>query len=351
MDNTNTQPLAILFSSDSTPQYEKDIFNVIASPVNGEYRFRYKKEYIDVNLLNQLRETLKPGTRVLIAFRTNSADIKASIEPFMVPIRWAEIDALEEIEKIVIIKFITKGYPTFSATFETASNSLQSNVDFSHKYFIDNHKNNVFLSNSIPDIVSFTDSEDINNQERAWIRIIEALSKYDKFFDKVFFMTETLLPEKTKRVEMKEGKSQTIKIVQFNSNEHSIKEASVEIQYDTTVLVSSHGDKDRIECRYDVLEYGFIPKNKTAKMKTHVTFNFLSDDGNQKTKIRIPVIIKQSLFMPIISAAFSLIGAIGVGLNGVLSLFMDKVPLKIGMPLFVAGSISLAIASFISKRE
>lgn len=125
---------------------------------------------------------------------------------------------------------------------------------------------------------------------------------------------------------MKEGKSCTINIARFNSNEHSEKEASVEIQYYTTVLVSSHGDKDRIECRYDILEYDFIPKSKTAKMKTQVTFNFLSDDGAQKTKIRVSVTIEQSVFMPIISAIFGLKGAVGVGLNGVLSLFMENVP-------------------------
>lgn len=348
----NKQAVAVLFSSDSTPQYEKDIFNVIAAPYNGEYRFRYKKEYIDVNLLNHLRETLQPGARVLIAFRTNSADKKAHIDPFMVPIRWAEIDAIKEIDKIIIIKFITKGYPTFSSAFEKACKSMEDNVAFSKIYFIDNNKNNVFVTESIPDIVSNADCKESDDQERAWIRIIEALSQYrQRFFDKVFFKTETPIPPKTKLVLMREGKSRLIQIAQFNSNEHSEKESSVEIQYDTTVLVSSHGDKDRIECRYDILEYGFIPKNKTAKMKTQVIFNILSDDGAQKTRIRIPVTIKQSFFMPIISAILGLIGAVGVGLNGVLTLFMEKVPPNIGIPLFVAGSICIAIASFISKRE
>ncbi len=349
MDNKSA--VAVLFSSDSTPQYEKDIFNVIAAPINGEYRFRYKKEYIDVNLLNQLKDKLQPGTRILIAFRTNSADKDKHIEPFIVPIRWAEIDAIEEIDKIVIFKFITKDYPTFSSEFEKASSSYNDNVAFAKRYFVDNNKNNVFVTESIPDIVSKTNHKNSDDQERAWIRIIEALSKYEKFFDKIFFKTELQIPIKTKRIKMKERKSSSIKIVQYNSNEHSEKEASVEIQYDTTVLVSSHGDKDRIECRYDILEYSFIPKNKTAKMKTQVTFNVLSDDGKQKTKIRIPITIKQSAFMPIISAVFSLLGAVGVGLNGVLSLFMNEVPPNIGIPLFVAGSILLAIAGFVSKRE
>lgn len=43
---TNKQTVAVLFSSDRTPQYEKDIFNVIAAPINGEYRFRYKKNIL-----------------------------------------------------------------------------------------------------------------------------------------------------------------------------------------------------------------------------------------------------------------------------------------------------------------
>lgn len=349
MDNKSA--VAVLFSSDSTPQYEKDIFNVIAAPKNGEYRFRYKKEYIDVNLLNQLTEKLQPGARVLIAFHTNSADENKHIDPFIVPIRWAEIDAIEEIDRIVIFKFFVKDYPTFSSEFEKACSSYDDNVAFAKRYFVDNNKNNVFVTESIPDIVSNTNRKKSDDQERAWIRIIEALSKYEKFFDKIFLKTDNQIPRKIQRIKMKERKGYSIKIVQFNSNEHSEKEASVEIQYDTTMLVSSHGDKDRIECRYDILEYIFIPKNKTAKMKTQVTFNVLSDDEEQKTKIRVPIIIKQSAFMPIISAILSLLGAVGVGLNGVLSLFMDKVPPNTGIPLFVVGSIFLAIAGFISKRE
>ncbi len=83
MDN---QPVAVLFSSDSTPQYEKDIYNVIALPVNGQYRFRYKKEYIDSSLRNREKQVLKNGSRVLIAFRTNSIDPACPPGRFIVPI-------------------------------------------------------------------------------------------------------------------------------------------------------------------------------------------------------------------------------------------------------------------------
>lgn len=347
----NKSAVAVLFSSDSTPQYKKDIFNIIAAPINGEYRFRYKKEYIDVNMLNQLKDKLQPGVQVLIAFRTNSNDTKKHIDPFMVPIRLAEIQSVEEIDKIVIIKFIAKGYPTFSSEFEKVCSSYKDNVEFAKKYFIDNNKNAVFVTESIPDIITNVNSEKADDQERAWIRIIEALSKYEDFFDNIFFKTETCIPDEEKRISMQEGKSSTIKIVQFNSNEFSEKEANIEIQYDPTMLVSSHGDKDRIECRYDKLEYSFIPKYKTSKMKTQVTFYIISDDKEQKTRIKIPITIKQSMFMPIISAICSFIGAICIGLNGVLSLFMEKVPANIGIPLFVIGSIFLAVATFISKRE
>ncbi len=44
--NDNT-PRVVLFSSDSNPQYEKDIYSVIVLPYNGKYRFRYKNKYVD----------------------------------------------------------------------------------------------------------------------------------------------------------------------------------------------------------------------------------------------------------------------------------------------------------------
>lgn len=55
----------ILFSSDSNVQYEKDIYNVIALPFNGKYRFRYKAEYVDPQNIQYLDLFLDQGSYYL----------------------------------------------------------------------------------------------------------------------------------------------------------------------------------------------------------------------------------------------------------------------------------------------
>lgn len=364
----NKPAVAVLFSSDSTPQYEKDIFNVIALPTNGEYRFRYKKEYIDLTLQNRIKNVFTKGARVLIAFRTNSIDTERHIDPFMVPIRWAEIKEIEEIEKIVIFKFIAKEYPIFNSDFENACSTYDQNIDFSKDFFNSNNKEKYFVTDGIPNAVLLETSEDNKNQEKAWIRIIEALSKYNNeqegkgFFDKFFFKTIVDISDSTMRVEMKDGKSNVIKIVQYNSNDHSTKEAKVDIQYDPSILVSTYGDKDTIECRYDVLDYTFIPQNVSQELDSQVTFVFASEEcksSNEKsntrqqtTRIRVPIKIKPSIKKKtVINILFSFLGALLIGLNGVFDLFKVEIPTWLGILFFVVGSVILALAGLFYKGD
>lgn len=364
----NKPAVAVLFSSDSTPQYEKDIFNVIALPTNGEYRFRYKKEYIDLTLQNRIKNVFTKGARVLIAFRTNSIDTERHIDPFMVPIRWAEIKEIEEIEKIVIFKFIAKEYPIFNSDFENACSTYDKNIDFSKDFFNSNNKEKYFVTDGIPNAVLLETSEDNKNQEKAWIRIIEALSKYNNeqegkgFFDKFFFKTIVDISDSTMRVEMKDGKSNVIKIVQYNSNDHSTKEAKVDIQYDPTILVSTYGDKDTIECRYDVLDYTFIPQNVSQELDSQITFVFASEEcksSNEKsntrqqtTRIRVPIKIKPSIKKKtVINILFSFLGALLIGLNGVFDLFKVEIPTWLGIIFFVVGSAILALAGLFYKGD
>ena len=75
-----------LFSSDGSHQYKKDVLNVIAAPYNSEYRFRYKKEYIEETVESYLRNKAVINKRAIIVYRTNSD--KSEVDPFMVPIRW-----------------------------------------------------------------------------------------------------------------------------------------------------------------------------------------------------------------------------------------------------------------------
>ena len=130
-----------LFSSDSSGQYKKDIYNVIAAPYNSEYRFRYTTKYIDPSLLTQLKEDAFANSKALIVFRRNSD--KQGVNPFMVPIRWATIKQSYLINEICIIDFVIKDYPEFNQAFKEASTSEEKN----QKFNFTNRKQYVILIN------------------------------------------------------------------------------------------------------------------------------------------------------------------------------------------------------------
>ena len=338
----------VLYSSDSNVQYEKDIYNVIALPFNGEYRFRYKTEYVDPQIIHYLDNQIS-GKSVLIAFRTNSASEDEKIDPFVVPIRWAVVDEVQRIDKIYIINFTVKEYPVFSSEFETASQSYARNVEFSKKFFSVAERNKAFVSSVIPNLTLPEEDSNINSptQEKAWIQIIEALSQHDIFKKQFFFKTATPINPTTKALEMKENKRSKIEIVHYNSDDKSAISATVNIQYDSDVITSVFGGQERIECRYDKNSFPFIPKYINQTIYSQITFNIKTDGMEKETRIRIPVRIKRSNCRRWIRVGISFIGAILLGIGSVLDCL--STPLKV--VLFILGSGMVASTWLFSKGE
>ena len=338
----------VLFSSDSNVQYEKDIYNVIASPFNSRYRFRYKSEYIDPPTRSLLNQEVS-GKRILIAFRTNSASEDEKIEPFVVPIRWAVLDNVQRIDKIYIINFIVKGYPVFSPEFETASQSYRSNVDFSRKFFSIADRNKIFVSSVMPNLAVPEGNTVINSsiQENAWIRIIEALSQHDIFKGQFFFKTDNVINTTSMSLEMKENERSAIEIVHYNSDDKSAISATVDIQYNSDVITSVFGEQERIECRYDKSSFPFIPKYINQSIETQITFIIKTDNTEKETKIRIPVRIKRSNKRRWIRSGISFLGAILLGISSA----WDCLPTLLRGAFFILGSGALATSWLYSKDE
>lgn len=340
-------PKLILFSSDSNVQYEKDIYNVIALPYNGEYRFRYKSEYIDSNAMQLLNDVDKiKNERILIAFRTNS--VSEETDHFMVPVRWATFNKVERIDKFYIIWFTAKDYPLFSSEFEKAMKSYNSNVEFSKRFFSVDNRNTIFVSSETPDIVLPNESENLNTseQEKAWTQIIEALSQHNIFKNRFFFKTITTIDGNTKSVKMKENKQSLIEIVHYcNSDDKNDLASNVEIQYDSNILISVLGNQEQIECSYDKNYFPFLPKYINQKLNTTITFAITSKKYDQETKIQIPVKIYRSNKKRLIRAGISLVGALCLGVGGIL----NCIPTFSKIMLFILGSIGVASSWLFSK--
>lgn len=284
-------PALVLFSSESTPQYEKDILNVLALPEEGKYRFRYKKEYIDHSIISDLNKSSLVRRKILIAFRSNSTSNNPKVQHFMVPIRWAILEKVKIQDTFVVFYFIAKDYPKFYTEYNNSCSTIESISKYSSVYFEKHNLSDIFVTNNIPPITS-NDSE---SKEEAWTKIVTALGKYEKFSNKLFVMTNADLNSKSNSLVIKEKSSKSVTLVYLNTNPNGVKTADIEIQYDKVLMNSFLGEKDRIECKYDEVNIPLSAQRIGQNISTQVLLTIKQDDGSQNTHIRIPVTIKKSI--------------------------------------------------------
>lgn len=347
-----------LFSSDSSSQYKKDIYNVIAAPYNSEYRFRYRAQYIDSQLHAQLEENALVGAKTLLMFRTNSD--KAGIESFMVPIRWATIKKTYFSNEICIIDFVINDYPEFSQEFKEASISKVANQNYSEGFFSEGERKTKYVLNYIPNVVTRAKC-DYDRQEYLWISIIQALRHYATFSNTSFF--RTLLPKNKKEIfpkslKIKESQYKEIELWHFCSEDTKSKISNVEIQYDANYLNSVLGTKDCIECRYDRVTYGFQALKGEKGLKSQITFRVTSLDENRQiaydteTKICIPVILQKKIMKNYIRALITFVGSVClVAFTSLIALKSSGIPDWAFIAMLIIGAIAPSVSWLMSGGE
>ncbi len=303
-----------LFSSDSSTQYKKDIYNVIAAPYNSEYRFRYRTQYIEESLKTQLQNKKLIDERAIVVFRTTSD--KPGIKPFMVPIRWVTIKDTYLSDEICIIDFIIQEYPQFVQNFKEAVISLENNQKYSESFFEKKASHEMYVLPFAIDAAS-REKYDYEHQESAWISIVEALKHYEPFKNTSFF--RTLLPSESKnefasQMTIKDREYKQIEIWHFCSEDSDAKSSCVSIQCDSNYLNSISGNSDRIECRYDKINYDFQAVNGRSKIRSNITFRIYTLDEEQnpdyksETKIVVPVKLKRRWGKRILRTGLSFLG-------------------------------------------
>lgn len=349
LENTIT-----LFSSDSRPQYIKDIFNVLALPHGSIYRFRYKEKYIHSEIIEHLGSSKIKGTIALIAFRTN-LDVD-EYQVFFIPVRWASIKSVKKSTDFYLIDFVVMGYAVFNKEFESCKNFDDIN-SLASKYFTTKDKVEAFIVKNIPNIViPYNRSDKINDNEEKdrWLKVIETLHIYPKFEKCYFFKASIIKKGLTKLFRpgvLREGGRTNINI-EYN-NLCDISDSEINIEYDKCLLIPSGDKRTKIECRYDSTLFAFQAKGVLSKTPSQITLNCRSyQDTETKqdivTKIRIPLIIKRNHFYLFARVILSLLGAIGIGLPGILP---DTTPSECTVALFVIGSLLIAINWLIPYKE
>lgn len=345
-----------LFSSDSRPQYVKDVFNVLALPHGSMYRFRYKEKYIHSDVIEHLGSSKIKGTIALIAFRTKLGIDKN--EQILIPVRWASITNIRKSSDYYLIDFTVLGYAVFNKEFENCRNYEDIN-SLAKKYFSSQDKIDAFVIKNTPNIVipfANTKPNKINEDDEKdrWLKVTERLSIYPKF-EKCYYFKASIIKNGLAKLfnpnSVMEGGRTNINI-EYN-NFCDISDSEINVEYDECLLIPSRDKKTKIECRYDSTIYAFQAKGILSDTPTQITLNCYSykdTENNQdiKTMIKIPLIIKRNRCYLFARVLLSLVGAIGIGLPGVLS---ESTPSKCKVVLFVIGSIFIAISWLIPYKE
>ncbi len=346
-----------LFSSDSSGQYKKDIYNVIAAPNNTHYQFRYTTDYIDEKLILKLKDNMFKGSKALIVFRTNTDTSTKS--PFLVPIRWATIEKTDLASKICIVDFVVNEYPVFNSDFAKAAISENTNIKYSTNFFNQIGRQDRYVLDYIVNMVSLEKAEE-SGQANAWLAIVDSLKNYSEFKDTFFFKTN--FPDKDNTdncLIFKEKEYKEVELWHYCANETPSKTLKVEIQCDPNYIHSVSGDEDAIECRYDKNSYGFQSLKANKKIKNQITYRIYqldkkdnSIDYSSETKICIPVRFKNNFIKKFIQTLLSVVGS---GSVLAFSTLISKDIIEFGswqsLLLLGAGMILPAISLLISNKE
>lgn len=300
-----------LFSSDSSQQYKKDVLNVVAAPFNSEYRFRYKKEYIEEAAEVSLKDKKSKGKWALIVFRTNSD--KKDIEPFMVPIRWCKIKEIDYENDICIITFVVKGYPEFDSEFAKACVTREKNIGYTKKYFEEKNINKFYVL-PYPIKAARVESIGSKNHSKNWVNISEALNKHEVFENTLFF--QTILPSKSGKLKITEYAQKTVTLSHYCCEDTDNYSASLSIACNEDLIQLVTEERLPLDCRYDKVPHVFEAKKSSGYSTSQVIFNIKANNNGSttqdETKIIVPVKIRRRWPKRIIKTILSIASVISL---------------------------------------
>ena len=338
-----------LFSSDSRPQYAKDIFNVLALPNGGIYRFRYKEKYIHSDIIGDLNSSKIKGTKALIAFRTN-LDVKED-KHFFVPVRWALLKSVQKSADFYLIDFVVQEFVVFNKDFDDKRRSFDGINSLAKGYFTTKDKVDAFVAKKIPNIVIASNKANKTKEKEdteSWLKVIETLHVYPTF-EKCYFFKASIIRTGLEKINrdwtMREGGRTNINI-DYN-NFCDISDSEINIEYDDSLLIPSRDKSIKIECRYDSALFAFKAKSVLSRTPTQIILNCRSSNDIE-TKIKIPMEIKRNYFFLLSRVILSLAGAILIGLPGILP---DATPTETTVPMFIVGSLLIAFNWLIPYKE
>ena len=353
-----------LLSSESTIQYIKDVFSVLAIPRGCEYRFRYDKQYIVRELLADFSDSKKMvGKKVLIAFR--SANTASKENSFIIPIRWGTIKRINSITNGYTIDFIVEDYPNYTQEFRNACSSFSqlNQMGIQSLYSTDGMVDYAVWNGILP----FVDPKSVSNPERDnefWTQIVSAITMIPAYSQMLFircsnFYTETIDNENTvlskecnkneRFYELVEGQCSYVDIDYYSKAYDKGINREIKAFIDDNIVSKAKGLRTVIESRYGKITIGFQPHKVQNRTISEIVFSSMSDKENElSTDITYPIIIIKDKTYKIKKSMMMILGAILVALPGIIG---DALHILWNIGFAVSGAIVLGINTYLESKE
>lgn len=359
MNNQNT--IVTLFSSNSTDQYIKDIFSVLALPRGSFFEFRYEKKYIDTRVTALLQGAKKLNIKALVAFRSSHNSPPENC--FCIPIRWVRIDSVENISNGYSITFEIEDYPVLNHDFRSDISTYEKLSENAYDFFCNCQTQNYAVWGETLPIVSLTESS-TNREQESWFEIVKKINLIPDYSDYHFFKCSNFYTEKIDKkgnyiknectqkehlTRVTEGTCVYVDIEYYSNCHITTQKRNITVSLDENAFSQAKGLHNSIQSRYGFLKFAFQPKMVSNNTITEIALYSTSSLTSEiPTEIIFPIILVKNKTYSIVKSAITALGALLVASPGIIG---DK--LHIGWNILIAGMgvLTIGINNYFESKE
>lgn len=345
--------LITLFSSESTKQYVKDIFTVLALPRDAEYQFRYETKYVESGVRSLFSSDYNIGTKALVVFR--SKNIENEDKLFVVPIRWVEIIRVSLVADFYTVTFRVKSYPSFSNEFKDTSYSFDKISACAKQILVGNNKDLAVLKGGLSIVGNHSERNDSNRENENWLNIVNTISRIPQYNRYYFLRCSPFLSSngtpcvfENNVSTLEEEKCAYLQIDYYQREYSDSDQNEIEVIFDSTLVSRSSGLSAKMEARYDSIRLGFQPKNTMNGTLSEIIICATLGAKIRQTEITLPIRIVKRKYSSGVRASVMGFGACLVALPG---LFPDGIGLEWKIATAAVGAFVMGINHFIELKR
>ncbi|MCC5480482.1 hypothetical protein [Streptomyces barringtoniae] len=357
MNSQEERPQVLLLSSNVRRRYAEDILTALALPRGATIQFRYEAQYVAPPLQQKVANGTIIGQRALIGFIADAVPPPNAVpppDPFLLPIRVADIVAAECVAEVFLFKLrVTDHVDLDDYSLSRAEINTESRKAIDK--IVEANGGTYY-----PAVLKFPAFPIRTNGDQAqlWISVARRLALHPTFENAYFMRVDqpvhlasaaafTFEPEG--RLSLGDLQPARLPVSFYAQRYTEIPKISLTCDTDGRFLRVSSDAAHDVALRYDSTEFWLQPDAASFDALTHVTIRLGPEQANTTpvAAVRFPVIIKHSRIRLISRLAISALGAILVATPAILGP-ASSLPLRI--VLAVIGSAALSTATIVMGR-